>query len=117
MPCGSSSHEPDVETAEEYRNKTRDERHFSHIPSKAPIIFLEVLPSDSSDFEEELEVRGVEKFGYRVLQVRSNNVPGTAAAVLLEIRNVTGIDPRDLLRVDRGQPAQQHVQVPGHGQG
>ncbi|MEJ1230534.1 MAG: amino acid transporter [Galbitalea sp.] len=100
------SHEPDVDTAEEYRNKSRDERHFSHIPNRAPIIFLEVLKSDSSDFEEELEVRGVEKFGYRVLEVRSGNVPGTAAAVLLEIRNVTGVVPDIYFEWTEGNPLQ-----------
>lgn len=98
------SHEPDVETAEEYRNKSRDERHFSHIPSNSAIIFLEVLKSDSSDFEEELEVRGVMKFGYRVLEVKSGNVPGTAAAVLLEIRNLTGIPPEIYFEWTEGNP-------------
>ena len=64
-------------------------------------IFLEVHPSDSSDFEEDLVVRGVVKHGYRVLQVTSGNVPNTIAAVLLEIRDVTGVVPDDLLRVER----------------
>jgi hypothetical protein len=98
------AHEPDVDTAKEYRDKSRDERHFSHIPSKAPIIFLEVVPSDSSDFEEELVVRGREKYGFRVLEVLSNNVPGTAAAVLLEIRNVTGIIPEIYFEWTEGNP-------------
>jgi hypothetical protein len=100
------SHEPDVDTAEEYQNKNRDERRFSHIPHSAPIIFLEVLPSDSSDFEEELEVRGVDKFGYRVLEVRSGNVPGTAAAVLLEIRQLTGVVPEIYFEWTEGNPLQ-----------
>lgn len=98
------AHEPGMNKAEEYRNKSRDERHFSHIPARSLILFLEVLPSDSSDFEEELEVRGVEKFGYRVLEVRSNNVPGTAAAVLLEIRNVTGVIPEIYFEWTEGNP-------------
>jgi hypothetical protein len=98
------SHEPDVNTAEEYRNKSKDERHYSHIPSRAPIIFLEVHKSDSSDFEEELEVRGVMKFGYRVLQVTSGNVPGTAAAVLLAIRDLTGVVPDIYFEWTEGNP-------------
>jgi hypothetical protein len=98
------AHEPGVNTAEEYRNKSKDERHYSHIPTKSAIIFLEVLRSDSSDFEEELVVRGVEKFGYRVLQVTSGNVPGTAAAVLLEIRNVTNIVPEIYFEWTEGNP-------------
>jgi hypothetical protein len=98
------SHEPDVNTAEEYRNKSRDERHYSHIPSNSAIIFLEVLGSDSSDFEEALEVRGVVKFGYRVLEVKSGNVPGTVAAVLLEIRNLTGVLPEIYFEWTEGNP-------------
>jgi hypothetical protein len=98
------SHEPDKDTAEEYRNKSRDERHYSHIPSKMPIIFLEVYKSDSSDFEEELEVRGVMKFGYRVLQVKSGNVPGTAAAVLIAIRDATGVIPAIYFEWTEGNP-------------
>ncbi|HEY5229998.1 MAG TPA: amino acid transporter [Galbitalea sp.] len=98
------SHEPDKDTAEEYRNKSRDERHYSHIPNKAPIIFLEVYKSDSSDFEEELEVRGVMKFGYRVLQVKSGNVPGTAAAVLLAIRDATSVVPDIYFEWTEGNP-------------
>ena len=49
-------------------------------------------------------VRGVEKFGYRVLSVRSNNVPGTAAAVLLEIRNVTNVIPEIYFEWTEGNP-------------
>ncbi|MDQ1570979.1 MAG: hypothetical protein QOF79_1653 [Actinomycetota bacterium] len=100
------SHEPDVDTADEYRDKSRDERHYSHIPRKSPIIFLEVLPSDSSDFEEALEVRGVMKFGFRVLQVTSGNVPATVAAVLLEIRNRTQVVPEIYFEWTEGNPLQ-----------
>ena len=54
------------------------------------IVFLEVLKSDSSDFEEDLVVRGVVVHGFRVLKVRSGNVPNTIATILLQIRNITG---------------------------
>jgi hypothetical protein len=111
------SHEPDEETAAEYRNKSRDERHFSHIPSRAPIIFLEVHKSDSSDFEEELEVRGVMLFGYRVLQVRSGNVPGTAAAVLLAIRDATGVVPDIYFEWTEGNPLQNMLRFLVTGKG
>jgi hypothetical protein len=98
------AHEPGTNKAEEYRNKNKDERHYSHIPNRSAIIFLEVVPSDSSDFEEELHVRGVDKFGYRVLEVMANNVPGTAAAVLLEIRNLTGVIPEIYFEWTEGNP-------------
>lgn len=98
------SHEPDVDTAREYAEKSKDERRYAHIPQGSPIIFLEVLPSDSSDFEEDLEVVGVAKHGYRVLQVKSGNVPNTIAAVLLEIRDVTGVVPEVYFEWNEGNP-------------
>jgi hypothetical protein len=98
------SHEPDEDTEAEYRNKSRDERRFAHIPPGSPIMFLEVHPSDSSDFEEDLLVHGVAKHGYRVLQVTSGNVPNTIAAVLLEIRDTTGLIPEIYFEWTQGNP-------------
>lgn len=98
------SHQPDGDTADEYAKKSKDERRYAHIPHGSPIIFLEVLPSDSSDFEEDLEVVGVAKHGYRVLQVRSGNVPNTIAAVLLTIRDETGVVPEIYFQWNEGNP-------------
>jgi hypothetical protein len=110
-------HEPDVDTAKEYHDKSRDERHFSHIPQKAPIIFLEVHTSDSSDFEENLDVRGEMKFGYRVLMVRAGNVPSTVAAVLLEMRNLTGVVPDVYFEWTEGNPIQNMLRFLVTGKG
>jgi hypothetical protein len=98
------ANEPDDGTAREYREKNKDERRFSHIPEKSHVIFLEVHKSDSSDFEEDLVVRGVTKHGYRVLEVRSGNVPNTIAAVLLEIRDQTTITPDIYFQWTEGNP-------------
>jgi hypothetical protein len=98
------SHEPDEDTEAEYRNKSRDERRYGHIPPGSPIIFLEVYRSDSSDFEEDLQVRGIAKHGYRILQVTSGNVPNTIAAVLLEIRDQTGLIPEIYFEWTQGNP-------------
>jgi hypothetical protein len=98
------SHEPDVDTDKEYEQKNKDERKFSHIPQRSRTIFLEVYPSDSSDFEEDLVVYGVVKHGYRVLQVKSGNVPNTIAAVLIEVRDVTGIVPTIYFEWTEGNP-------------
>jgi hypothetical protein len=98
------SHEPDADTEAEYRDKSRDERKFGHIPQGSAIIFLEVYPSDSSDFEEDLDVHGVIKHGYRVLQVTSGNVPNTIAAVLIEIRDQTGTVPEVYFQWSEGNP-------------
>jgi hypothetical protein len=98
------ANEPDDGTAREYREKNKDERRFSHIPEKSHVIFLEVHRADSSDFEEDLVVRGVTKHGYRVLEVRSGNVPNTIAAVLLQIRDETGVIPDIYFQWTEGNP-------------
>ncbi len=98
------AHEPDDDSVAEYRNKNSDERRFSHIPPKSKIIFLEVHPADSSDFEEDLLVRGVDKHGYRVLEVNSGNIPNTIAAVLLKIRDETGVVPTIYFEWSQGNP-------------
>jgi hypothetical protein len=98
------ANEPDDGSADEYRNKNIDERRFSHIPQESRTIFVEVHPADSSDFEEDLVVRGVEKYGYRVLKVRSGNIPNTLAAVLLAIRDATGVVPTIYFEWTEGNP-------------
>ncbi len=98
------AHEPDVDTEREYRDKAHDERRFSHIPAGEPIIFLEVLTTDASDFAEDLVVHGVTKYGYRVLQVASNAVPNAIASVMLEIRDQTGVVPNIYFEWTEGNP-------------
>ena len=100
------SHEPrdDTGTAGEYRLKLQEERRDSGIPARAPVIFLEVHPGDSSNFEEDLVVRGVVCHGYRVLQVKSGNVPNTLAAVLIAIRDQTGAVPGIYFEWTEGNP-------------
>lgn len=98
------ANEPDDGSEQEYRSKNEAERRYSHIPRNSKIIFLEVLTADSSEFEEELVVEGKVKHGYRVLTVRSGNIPNTLAAVLLEIRNLTGIVPNAYFEWTEGNP-------------
>ncbi|GGF25003.1 APC family permease [Subtercola lobariae] len=98
------ANEPDDGSAIEYRAKNTEERHDSHIPTSTKIIFIEVYPADSSNFEEDLVVRGVMKHGYRVLEVRSGNVPNTLAVVLLTIRDETSIVPEIYFEWTEGNP-------------
>ncbi|GAB3130646.1 APC family permease [Glaciibacter psychrotolerans] len=98
------SHEPGDDTDAEYQEKSRDERRYGHIPPGSLVIFLEVHPSDSSDFEEDLVVTGSARHGYRVLEVVSGNVPNTIASVLLEIRDKTGVIPEIYFEWTEGNP-------------
>lgn len=98
------ANEPDDGSAEEYRSKIAEERRDSGIPQRSPVIFLEVYPSDSSDFEEDLVVRGEAVHGFRVLKVTSGNIPNTIATVLLEIRDLTGTVPDIYFEWTEGSP-------------
>jgi hypothetical protein len=98
------ANEPDDGSANEYRQKISDERRDSGIPQRRPVIFLEIYPSDSSNFEEDLEVRGVVRHGNRVLRVNSGNIPNTIATVLLTIRDLTGVVPDIYFEWTEGNP-------------
>jgi hypothetical protein len=98
------ANEPDDGSANEYRAKIAEERRDSGIPSRTPIIFLEVYPADSSNFEEDLVVKGVVRHGFRVLQVQSGNIPNTLATVLLAVRDLTGTVPDIYFEWTEGNP-------------
>lgn len=100
------SHEPDKGRAEDYAAKISEERRYAGLNSRAPVLFLEVYPADSSDFEEDLEVRGEVVHGNRVMRVSSANVPNTIAAVLLRIRDETGVKPDAYFDWSEGSPVQ-----------
>ena len=47
----------------------------NRIPEDEPTVFLEVSVADASEFEADLEIRGEERFGYKVLTVSGTAVP------------------------------------------
>lgn len=103
------AHEPGPDTRQEYSGKSKSERYYSHLPPASRLLFLEVLPKprrkeDASDFVEDLRVRGVEKHGFRVLQLESISIPNAIAAVLLEIRELTGVVPSVYFQWNEGNP-------------
>ncbi|WP_077490727.1 APC family permease [Sinomonas mesophila] len=98
------AHEPQRLDAARYRTKLDHARAANHVPVDARILFIEVVVDDSSEFERELDVRGIKRHGFKVLEVHSNNVPNTLAAVLLHLRNVTGLMPHIYFRWTEGNP-------------
>ncbi|MET4061223.1 hypothetical protein ABIB35_002790 [Arthrobacter sp. UYP6] len=101
---GIISHEPLRLTPEAYREKLASAIEVSHLPVNQRALFLEVTVDDSSDFETALEIRGVIRHGYRILEVHGPVVPNTIAAVLLHIRDVTGLMPHIYFRWTEGNP-------------
>ncbi|BCW51424.1 hypothetical protein J2Y41_001578 [Arthrobacter sp. 1088] len=103
-PIAIIAHEPLRLTAEAYRDKLTSAIEVSHLPLEQQAIFLEVIVDDSSDFETELQVHGVTRHGYRILEVHGPVVPNTIASVLLHIRDVTGLMPHIYFRWTEGNP-------------
>jgi len=96
--------EPGEGTARIYREKAAEGREDNGIPAWAPLIFVEVTVSDASDFEADLEVVGEERFGYRILKVRSSVIANTIAALLMDIRESTGTIPHAYFSWTEGNP-------------
>jgi hypothetical protein len=103
-PIALIAHEPLRLSADAYREKLTSAIEVSHLPLAQEALFLEVIVDDSSDFETELQVRGVTRHGYRILEVHGPVVPNTIASVLLHIRDVTGLMPHIYFRWTEGNP-------------
>jgi hypothetical protein len=88
----------------EYTLKEEEQRKDNHIPADEPILFLEVDVEDASEFEDVLEVRGVEIGGHKVLRAKSSVVPNAIAALLLHLRDSTGKTPHCYFGWAEGNP-------------
>jgi hypothetical protein len=88
----------------EYTLKEEEQREDNHIPAEEPILFLEVDVEDASEFEDVLEVRGVEIGGHKVLRAKSSVVPNAIAALLLHLRDTTGKTPHCYFGWAEGNP-------------
>ncbi|RFU37848.1 amino acid transporter [Actinomadura logoneensis] len=98
------AHEPQVRDREEYALKECSQRDDIPMPEEQHILFLEVTVTDSSDFRADLDVRGEVLHGYRVLRVTGPVVPNTIAAVLLALRDRTGVQPNVYFDWTEGHP-------------
>jgi hypothetical protein len=96
--------EPDARDQQEYREKEASLREVHHIAPDTPVLFLEVTLADTSEFSADLEVVGEQRFGYRIVKVRSPTVPNAVAAVLLHIRDRTGKRPHAYFNWTEGNP-------------
>ncbi|CAM3040479.1 hypothetical protein PSET11_02907 [Arthrobacter ulcerisalmonis] len=116
-PIGIIAHEPVRLSASAYRHKWASATEASHFPTDVQPLFLEVVVDDSSDFETALEVRGVVRHGFQILEVHGPGIPNTIASVLLHIRDVTGLMPHVYFRWTEGSPVRNLLRFLALGEG
>ena len=95
---------PDTGLPDEYAYKLREARDSHHLPPGDRVLFVEVRPGDVSEFAGDLQVAGVEVGGHQVLRCVSPAVPNAIAALLLNIRDVTGRPPHAYFGWTEGNP-------------
>ncbi|WP_416873842.1 amino acid transporter [Kitasatospora sp. SC0581] len=112
------ANEPNSRDLAEYRDKIHQIRRDNDIPAEDDLVFVEVTVLDPSDFEAVLTVRGeVLHDRYRVLALESSSVPNALAALLLEVRDLTGQQPHIYFEWTEGNPFAQFLRFFLFGQG
>jgi len=104
VPIRIIANRPDTGLPDEYARKLRDAQESHHLPPDARVLFVEVKPSDASQFSEVLVLEGATVGGHRVLRCASPAIPNAIAALLLFIRDQTRVIPHAYFGWTEGNP-------------
>jgi len=102
---------------EEYEGKLQEARQTHHLTEDDPVLFLEVRPGDASNFSEFLKIEGKQVGPYRVLACQSAAIPNAIAALLLYIRDRTGLIPHVYFGWTEGNPVTYLLKFLAFGEG
>jgi hypothetical protein len=99
------AHKPEFDdSVAEYARKEELHRGINPVPGTADVMFLEIEVGDPSEFSDVLKVHGVEIAGHRILRARSAAAPNAIAAILLALRDATGVRPEAYFEWSEGNP-------------
>lgn len=117
QPVRILANRPDTGQASEYAAKLREAGDTHHLPPDARVLFLEILPGDASEFSDVLKVHGKRVGEFHVLTVESPAIPNAIAAILLSLRDRTGVVPHAYFGWTEGNPIAYLLKFLAFGEG
>lgn len=108
---------PDTGLPEEYEHKLREAQESHHLPPHTRVLFVEVRPSDASEFSDVLKVTGADVGGHHILRCASPAIPNAIAALLLFIRDQTRQIPHAYFGWTEGNPIAYLLKFLAFGEG